>query len=82
MSESIGDRFIEARKQGFAMGLSLGRAIQAAGGAIPDESKLAEMTIEDFVAAIAAQNGIRFSFVEPAMALDGNTKGNLCDRAR
>lgn len=54
-------RIADMRREAFVTGLSLGAAVQAAGGRIdPDAWK--GMTLEDFVAQVAASNGIRFVF--------------------
>lgn len=59
------ERFERARKEGFEAGLSLARAIQRAGGAVPEPESIGSMTMLEFITTIAAQNGIRFHFQEP-----------------
>ena len=61
----MADRCVEARRQGFEAGISLARAIQVAGGAIPAYDRLSKMTVDEFITTIAAQNGIRFTFESP-----------------
>lgn len=55
----------EARRGALDCALSLARAMQDAGGSIPDAGELAKMTVEEFITKIAAQNNIRFIYQEP-----------------
>ena len=56
------ESYCQARKEGFCCGMSLAKALQEAGGRIPDGETIGKMTIEEFIIQVAAQNNIRFVY--------------------
>ena len=60
-----GDRYVQARKEAVECVNSLNKAMQDAGGSIPDAKRLEEMSLMEFITTVAAQNHIRFCYERP-----------------
>lgn len=59
----MADKYEQVRREAFECGLSLAAAIQDAGGSVGSVLKnLRTMKLIDFIATVAAQNGIRFIY--------------------